>query len=163
MRSVVDRAGETVARKTMGRRAVLGRGAGALFGLVTAWTVTGFRGSGALAAVDNCARRRPECGCIACGGIYCTSINANYCDGAICQGGCSYYGGCGYPNPPGFGCWCTATCCYNNGEYAGYYECCDCQCPPNNTIKCSCRRFVTTCRRARGPATPWSEAPPRCC
>lgn len=165
-RDVVGRTGErlargSVARGTMGRRALIGRAAGTMFAFMTAWTVSGFRSKGALAAIDNCARRRPECGCIPCGGRYCNNTSPSYCDGSICTGGCSYYAGCGYPNPPGFGCWCTATCCYNQGEYAGYYECCDCSCPGLGL--CSCRGFVTTCSKRRGPAQPYSEASASCC
>lgn len=149
--SIVTKAGETLARGTMDRRRFMSRAAVTVFGVVAAWSVEGIKAPSAMAgASDACAHSSSSCQCSVCGTGYCTAVSASYCSGAACAGGCTYYGGCGWPTGPGYGCWCTQTCYYGSGqtEYGGYYKCCDCACPNNR--KCSCRQFVRTCGNGTG-------------
>ena len=71
--TMVERVGEELARQ-LNRRQTLKRAAVAVFGVVAAWTVEGFRGKSALAqqcgfvTEDNCTCTPPE-------GVYCSGLD----------------------------------------------------------------------------------------
>lgn len=135
--SVVDRAGESVARK-VDRRSMISRGAAGLFGAVAAWTVSGFKAPPALART--CTTQSSSCACAPIGS-FCNTIRSEFCYKGACSGGCRFYDEIYAPT----GCWCTRNCCYrrrNGNRVCGYYKCCDCKCP--DRVQCSCKHFVKT-------------------
>jgi hypothetical protein len=147
--TMVERAGEALARQ-LNRRQTVKRAAVALFGMVAAWTVEGFRGNGALA--QECGYVTGDCVCAPPEGLYCTAMDPSFCAGSACSGGCYYDESYRYAGA----CWCSATCDFNGGE-SGYYHCCDCNC--YGTL-CACREFIPTGYSA-APAPPGpGDGPP---
>ncbi|MFM8595056.1 MAG: hypothetical protein ACKOCK_11815, partial [Chloroflexota bacterium] len=76
----------------------------------------------------------------------CNSISSSYCSGSVCSGGCVVDESWRYVG----GCWCSATCSYNDeadGRMRGYYKCCDCSC---EGYQCACREFVPVAPGERG-------------
>jgi hypothetical protein len=132
--TMVDRVGEELARQ-LNRRQTLKRAAVAVFGVVAAWTVEGFRGKSALA--QQCGFvTEGDCTCNPPEGVYCSGLDESFCAGAQCDGGCTYDESYRYAGA----CWCSATCRYEGGE-SGYYQCCDCDCYGQ---LCACREFIST-------------------
>ncbi len=137
--TVVDRAGETIARSTT-RRRFLQRASTVTFAAVAAWSVNVIRPDLAYA-----------CPCQNCDpGTPCTPIRdcphpANDC---LTSGDCNT-AYCNYLKSvhSNTGCWCQATKCYNcssgQNSYCGYWKCCDCAC---GTTHCTCQGFHYTCQ-----------------
>jgi hypothetical protein len=134
--SIIARAGEGLARG-INRRTAIKRAASAVFGAVAALSVEGWKRNSALAG--HCAYvTTGDCSCNPPYGTFCSQIDASYCSGATCAGGCSFDESWRYVG----GCWCSATCEYtaeDGSPFSGYYKCCDCNCYGS---QCSCREFV---------------------
>jgi len=143
--AIVERSGEVLAR-IIDRRRFLDVAAKGIFGAVAAGA------AGLLnvqfAEAQTCAVGPIKIGVFACSpsnGIYCDSINAGYCSGSSCAGGCTWDTST-YPTA----CWCTQAKCY--GCVHGYYQCCDCKCFGRF---CSCHTFIDdglTCVGCQRPA-----------
>ena len=136
--TAIGRVGEGLARR-INRRQGLKRLSAAVFGAVAAWTVEGFRGSGALAG--HCGYvTSGDCSCNPPYGLYCSRIDESYCSGSACSGGCWYDESYRYVGA----CWCSAECEFagdDGSPLVGYYQCCDCNCYGQ---QCACREFVQT-------------------
>ncbi len=148
--SMVGRVGEGLARR-MNRRQTLKRTTAAIFGAVAAWSVQGFRGSSVLAEVCSYVTTG-DCSCNPPYGLYCKRIDASYCSGATCSGGCAFDETYRYVGA----CWCSATCQYtaeDGSPLFGFYKCCDCMCYGQ---QCSCREFIQGApeNEEPGPQTP---------
>ena len=137
--TMVERVGEGLARQ-LNRRTTVKRAAAALFGAVAAWSVEGVKGQSELAGYCSYVTAG-DCTCNPPNGLYCRRMEASFCSGAACGGGCYYDESYRYVGA----CWCSATCQYPTqyeGVYViGYYKCCDCNCYGH---QCACREFVQT-------------------
>ena len=133
--AIVGRAGEYLAR-SINRRTALKQAAVAVFGAVAAFAVEGVRPKSALAGVCSYVTAG-DCSCNPPGGRYCGELDGSFCAGSVCSGGCEVDESFRYVG----GCWCSATCSYNEGgaRVTGYYKCCDCNC---YGTQCACREFV---------------------
>jgi hypothetical protein len=123
----------------------------AVFGAVAAWTVEGFRGTGALA--QQCGYVTGDCTCSPPDGLYCNAMDPSFCAGSACSAGCDFDETYRYAGA----CWCSAICHYNSGQ-SGYYQCCDCNCYGQ---LCACREFIPTgVSEAPVPEVPSHGGPP---
>jgi hypothetical protein len=147
--TTVERVGEGLARQ-LNRRQTLKRAAVAVFGVVAAWTVEGFRGNGTLA--QECSVVSDNCGCTPPGGVFCSGLDPSFCAGSACSGDCYYDETYRYAGA----CWCSATCQYSGGE-SGYYHCCDCNC---SGALCACHEFISTGYSEPVPEAPTEGGPP---
>lgn len=141
----IERAAEDVARR-IDRRRFLRRSANVLFGAATAVAIGGAWRTSSAFADGSCPNPNQTCDCqLPPNASYCTSVNASYCNGHQCAGGCIVDKSFRWPTN---GCWCTKVCCYRcstAGSYCGYWQCCDCECGVNKFL-CVCRGFTYTCQ-----------------
>jgi hypothetical protein len=139
--TVVDRAGETIARSTS-RRKFLQRAATVTFGFAAAWSVNLVRPDLAYASLGACQSNTAwsdDCSCHPIGP--CPAAHDCLSGGGCNTTYCSYY----LHYHSSTGCWCSKTCCYNCGtrsSYCGHWKCCDCKC---GTTYCTCQGFHYSC------------------